>query len=214
MESKLVGWPFRCFPPPPPPPLCGCQSRGVSWRILAHRVVCQSHAGPQVHGHHRQSYLRKSHLRSSKYHRLLCFQSGSVFRCCLSGSANTSHHTGLNFIHTNQRPIGTHVPEQKGHPSSSFSPPPPRVANPPPLPVPQEWRCKAPKCGHPNELGKPMCSRCKSRRQLAAPKYKNGAQVPVNPPSVLSGGAGGSMPTPSPRCAARIYAPCPINGNP
>eukprot|EP00667_Euglena_gracilis_P018309 EG_transcript_19427 len=41
----------------------------------------------------------------------------------------------------------------------------------------KEWRCKSPGCAYMNELGKAMCSRCKMRRQLAAPKFKNGSEV-------------------------------------
>eukprot|EP01012_Entosiphon_sulcatum_P066322 TRINITY_DN9550_c0_g1_i1.p1 TRINITY_DN9550_c0_g1~~TRINITY_DN9550_c0_g1_i1.p1 ORF type:complete len:470 (+),score=110.18 TRINITY_DN9550_c0_g1_i1:132-1541(+) len=39
----------------------------------------------------------------------------------------------------------------------------------------REWTC--PLCQAKNELGKPMCSGCKSRRQFAVQKYKNGTTV-------------------------------------
>eukprot|EP00906_Rhabdomonas_costata_P035251 RCo049534 len=41
----------------------------------------------------------------------------------------------------------------------------------------KEWKCKTPTCGHLNELGKQMCSRCKMRRQMGTARFKNGTQV-------------------------------------
>eukprot|EP00992_Anisonema_acinus_P015533 TRINITY_DN9781_c0_g1_i4.p1 TRINITY_DN9781_c0_g1~~TRINITY_DN9781_c0_g1_i4.p1 ORF type:complete len:504 (+),score=104.29 TRINITY_DN9781_c0_g1_i4:116-1627(+) len=41
----------------------------------------------------------------------------------------------------------------------------------------REWTCRRAGCEQKNEIGKPMCSRCKRRRELPAPKFKINTQV-------------------------------------
>lgn len=157
-----------------------------------------SHAGPQVHGHHRQSYLRKSHLRSSKYHRLLCFQSGSVFWCCLSGSANTSRQTRLNIIHKNPHAAQFHPYK----PTSPFShtrqnrrgiPPPisalpPRVANTPPSRSLRSGGARRRSAGTPTSSGSPCAPAASLGGSSPPPSTRTAPRsTPVNPPSVLGG---------------------------